>query len=469
MSAVDPELSRVSKLFLDRDQTNAADALVRRQQHPVTLLCGGDVAQSYTLQLAILTAANIATRCFPGAVRVAISPDLKSAPLLLWPSLKLNFAQSLAEITGARALTDLGGQVAVGRAVVFGNAPEAKGALRATFDGWTAKVGPALEMPRLLEREYCALAGILAASLAMSELFLSFAEMSIEAGRYTVALSLWRPDLDISDPAALGIPVQFLPRELWVLGLGHLGNAYLWSIAAMPYSEPSQTKFFLNDFDKIEAENVETGIIFDMGKLRCLKTRGCSEWLERRGFETRLVERPFDSAFRRRTDEPALALCGFDSNPARRDLATAQFLRVIESGLGGTASNFDTISLHTLPNPRTPAELWPDLSKEEERKRVEHHERIARENAAYSNLGRDECGRVELAGKSVAVPFVGTTAASLVVAEAIRLLHDGAAYTDIKLRLGSLDKRFVQTTDHYAAEDCAALKYCESAPSLIEE
>lgn len=460
MGAVDSQLSRISKLFVDRDQTNTADALARRQQHAVTLVCGGDVAQSYTLQLAVLTAASIATRCFPGAVRVALAPTLKAAPLLLWPSLNLTFSQALTEIAGPGAVIDLGGQAPARRAVLFGNAPEAKGALRATFDGWNASVGPAFETPRLPEREYCALAGILAAALAMSELFLSFAEISIEAGRRTVALSLWRPDLDIDDPAALGVPVQFLPREAWVLGLGHLGNAYLWAMATLPYAEPGLTKFVLNDFDTVEAENTETGIIFDMGMRRRLKTRGCGEWLERRGFQTRFIERPFDAAFRRRLDEPALALCGFDSNPARRDLATAQFLRVIESGLGGTASNFDTISLHTLPNPRAASELWPDLSEEEKRKRVAHEERIARENPAYRNLGGDECGRAELAGKSVAVPFVGTTAATLVVAEAIRLLHGGPAYTDIKIRLGSPDKRFAETTRLYRAEDCAGVTFC---------
>jgi len=40
-------------------------------------------------------------------------------------------------------------------------------------------------------------------------------------------------------------------------------------------------------------------------------------------------------------------------------------VRVVESGLGGTSDHFDTISLHTLPNPRPPKNLWPDLSPEE--------------------------------------------------------------------------------------------------------
>ena len=101
---------------------------------------------------------------------------------------------------------------------------------------------------------------------------------------------------------------------------------------------------------------------------RGLKTRVCGAWLEERGFHTRLVERRVDARFRRGDDEPGLALCGFDSNPARRGIASAEFLRVIESGLGGTADNFDTISLHTLPNARSAAELWPDASLDEQRR-----------------------------------------------------------------------------------------------------
>jgi hypothetical protein len=174
------------------------------------------------------------------------------------------------------------------------------------------------------------------------------------------------------------------------------------------------------------------------------------------------VERRFDSSFRCRADEPRLAFCGFDLNAARRDLATAEFLRVIESGLGGTPSNFDTISLHTLPNPRKPEELWPELTAEEEAKRVENQQRIANTNPAYSTLGGDECGRAELAGKSVAVPFVGAIAGTMVTAEIIRLLHGGPRYTDIKLTLGDPQRRSPQMVGTYGAKDFIGLKYCDA-------
>lgn len=466
MGAFDRELSRISKLFIDRDQASAEAALARRQDHAVTLCCGDDVGSSYTLQLAVLTAASIASRCFPDAVRLVASPALAKAPLLLWPWLNLAFRDAITEILGPDAWT-CGGEAQATHALMFGNAPAVKGALRVTFDGWIAKVGPARDTARLPEREYFCVVGILAASLALSELFLSFAEISVEATRRVVGMSLWRPDLEIGDADALGIPVEFLPRDLWVLGLGHLGNAYLWSLATLPYEDPKAVEFALFDFDKVEKDNVETGIILAMDFLRRFKTRACDAWLDRRGFRARLVERRFDATFRLQDNEPALALCGFDTNPARRDLPCAQFRRVIDGGLGGMANNFDTISFHTLPNPRTPDELWPDLSKEEEAKFAAHWERIAHENPGYQRLGIDDCGRRDLAGKSVAVPFVGTSAASLVVAEAIRQLHDGPAYLDIKLGLGNLGKRSTRRNGTYTAQDATGLTFVRADPRRI--
>ena len=74
-------------------------------------------------------------------------------------------------------------------------------------------------------------------------------------------------------------------------------------------------------------------------------------------------------------------------------------------------------------------------------------------------------GRIQLAGKSVAVPFVGTAAATLVVAEAIMILHGGPAITDIKLVLSALTGRFAGTTGNYGVHDLAGLNYGDARVS----
>ena len=231
-----------------------------------------------------------------------------------------------------------------------------------------------------------------------------------------------------------------------------------------PTSDANAARIFLNDFDSVEVENIETGLLFTQADLKRTKARTCAAWLEGRGFPTRLLERRFDSHFRCQHDEPRLALCGFDSNPPRRELASAEFAQVIESGLGGTSNNFDTLSLHVLPNPRCVHKLWPDLSEEEEKRREAYQDRMAQENEAYARSGLDECGRFEFAGKSIAVPFVGATAGCFVVAEALRLFHDGPAYTDIKLRLGTFEKHCLPRRCSYGPEDTSAH---ESTAALV--
>lgn len=460
------KLSRISKLLVDSDEVSVGEAQAMREQFAVTLRCGPDIGQSRTLQVAVLTAASIAIRCFPGAVKVVLDKAAAGSNVVLTPLIQGSFAAALAELVGLQNLRISNGSEVKGKVLLFGDVPPHPGAIRVTFDGWIAQVGPAATSGRLVERPYCALAGVLAGALALSEVFLSFAELNIAATRRTIGISLWRPELPHIHPAAQGPQVEVLPRDLWVLGLGHLGNAYLWSLAALPYAEPQAVEIYLNDFDKVEAENSETGVIFTPADEGHLKTRVCSRWLEARGFRTRLIERPFDSDFRRRRVapqiEPPMALCGFDSNPARRMLPDAYFARVIDSGLGGTKHNFETISFHTLPNARTAEELWPDLSAERHEAQRLEIERIAQENPGYEQLGEDVCGRAELAGKSVAVPFVGVTAATLVIAEAIRLLHNGPAYSDIKLSLSDLKNLSATAKGSYTVQDTAGISFCEA-------
>lgn len=460
MGTLDPQLSRISKLFTDRDQVDPEAVLLRRKGHVVTLICGEDVAASRTLQLAVLTAARIAKRCFPGAVFAVVPATLSALPSRIWAQGKLTFGQTLASILGTNVVLAAPGTVN-GSALIFGDAAAPAHALRATFDGWIACVGPAHSTPRMAERDYCSLAGILCAALALSETFMAFADISLQAGRRTVARSLWRPDLEAFDPAALGPAVAFLPREAWILGLGHLGNAYLWALATLPYPIPRHVRFFLNDFDKIEYTNLETGVLFESGDQGCLKTRVLDRWLKSYNFDTLLLERRFDEHFRLQREEPRLAFCGFDTNAARRNLATAGFGRVVESGLGGSASNFDTIRLNSFPNTRSALELWPDLDPIEAEKESQRQQKLARENAGYALLADEECGRIELAGKSIAVPFVGVAAGALVVAEVLRLLHGGPAYVQLKLRLATPESCACSHVGDYAPEYCAGIPFVQ--------
>lgn len=456
-----PSLSRISKLWTDRDQTRPDEALALRRAHQVVLLCGADIGASRTLQLAALTAARIAKRCFPGAVRAVVPRTAYDAACLIEEG--RSFGEALAGILSASMMAQTSEGIH-GRSIVFGDVTDAPGnALRATFDGWIGAAGPVRSLARMAEREYCSLAGLLCAAFAVSEIFMALAGISLGAGRRTIGLSLWRPDLAIGDPAALGPKVEFLPREAWLLGLGHLGNAYLWALATLPYPVPADVRFYLLDFDKVEDTNLETGVLFEPGDEEGLKTRVIDRWLMQRGFDTRLVERRFDEHFRMQGNEARLAFCGFDNNAARRHLAGAGFGHVVENGLGGKVENFDTISLHTFPQARSADDLWPDPDPADIAKEERQNERIARENGAYANLDDDICGKVRLAGKSIAVPFVGVTAAALVVAEALRLFHEnGPWFGQVKFRLGTAGACAATYLGEYPPERMAGIPYVKA-------
>src|ERR1700733_5384871 len=91
-------ISRISKVLVDRDQLTTDAVLARRKLYKVALRCGPDVARSRALQLAVLTAANIANRCFPGAVKIVLEPSLQTAGLLLWASIEQTFGQTLIDL-----------------------------------------------------------------------------------------------------------------------------------------------------------------------------------------------------------------------------------------------------------------------------------------------------------------------------------------------------------------------------------
>jgi hypothetical protein len=430
-------LSRIDKLFMDSSATLPGVSRSLRAKRGLYLRAGEDVRNSYGLQLALLTAVNLGVKCFAGEAMVNASADLCRAPCLV---------PVVRAATMGDAIVELGGKLSVcnnlpqqGRYLILGDVENDGNAVRVTYDGWRIAVGPASEVPRMAERPYCALASIAAAAIAVGEVFADFAGISITATRRVVTLSLWRPDLPSDHPDGAGEQILELPLTLGIFGLGHLGQAYLWGLSSLRYPSPNNTTFLLCDDDVVEEANVETGALLKSADVALPKTRVAAKWLEERGFSTKLLERKVDSCFRRTAEEPVIALSGFDNNNPRQWLSMAGFTMIFDSGLGGEAHNFDTIAFHAWPNPRSASDIWPlesdeELSARESRKRK--REKTAN-NEAYQALGGNECGRLLIAGKSVAVPFVGAMASCIVLAELLKTVNGGPIFSDLKLRVCS--------------------------------
>jgi hypothetical protein len=281
-----------------------------------------------------------------------------------------------------------------------------------------------------------ALAPMLAAALAVNEAFLFASGQSAVAGRRTIGLSVWNPTASC-DWLAAGDepPLTLLPTNLWLIGLGHLGQAYLWALGLLPFANPEEVRLVLQDVDIITPSTESTSILTDASMVKHKKTRAMATWAEHRGFTTAIHERLFDASFRRQEDEPAVALCGLDNGLGRQALDQVGFDFVVEAGLGRGHRDFRAVRLHTLPGSRPAAQIW----------RSERDDEQVSDRPAYEHMLKrgelDRCGVTLLAGKAVGAPFVGATAATLAIAEILRLLHGGPVHELIDLDLKSPEYR----------------------------
>lgn len=406
-------LHRGAKIFMDSGTADTHEqAMATLMSFRLVCLVGPEIAYSPALQVALLTAVNLANRSFLGGVTVhgvdTAVPNRTHLP----------GGEILAEaITfwGGR-LTDT--QPASAPTLVFGSAStEANSpqALRVTFDGWRAAVAPMRASFRLGERNTITTAGIVAASLGVSEAFQHLCGKA-EAMRQTVALSLWEPDVrDIAAAAEPEVANTLLPQKAWLLGLGHLGQAYLWTLLALPYAAPEKVTFVLHDFDKATQANLSTSMLTTGRDIGVRKTRFLAELTQARGYQSVIQERPFDERLRVGPDDPPLLLSGVDSAHVRRQIGGAGFREIIEAGIGN-ADDYLDFQIHSFPAARSPEETWKNV----------HHTSRSDELLllpAYKKMQENsdnQCGLVQIMDVSVGAPFVGAFVSGLVIAEAIR-------------------------------------------------
>lgn len=318
--------------------------------------------------------------------------------------------------------------------------------VRAIAQGWRGGIVPGHMDFAATKVPANPLAGMLAAGLAVNEAFRHVSGTKA-AGRTSVGLSLWRPGaaVDWLAPDASEPDLTFLPSRLWLIGLGHLGQAYLWGLGLLPYTSPGEVDLVLQDVDEITDSSESTSILTDAAMTGAKKTRAMAAWAERRGFRATIQERMFAADFRRQAQEPAIALCGLDNAVGRRALDQVGFDMIVEAGLGRGHRDFRTMRLHTLPGSRPAAEMWKGVAIAETVEDRPAYEKLMAEGVL------DRCGMTLLAGKAVGAPFVGAVAGALALSEVLRMLHGGPVHSLIDLDLLSVAHRtVVQTGNSFA-------------------
>lgn len=426
-------LHRLIKESLDSGAASSlAEATAMFRGYHLGFVIGDDQARDPCHQAALLTGVVLARRVFLGGVFVL--GDLE-VPLMSQMQLGATLREAVATLGG------IAGDIPPGSPLIsIGGEPSQRKEgfhVRTEYAGWRCGIVPAHERIRLCGRRAIPLGPMLAAALAVNEAFLFTRGGGDAIGYRPIGLSLWQlsPDVDWLSDSSDGPELLYLPSRLWLIGLGHLGQAYLWGLGLLPYPEPSRLSLVLQDIDVISPSTESTSILSDANLIGQKKTRAMAAWAERRGFTTVIYERLFSADFHRQPDEPAIALCGLDNALGRQALDQVGFDLVVEAGLGQDHRNFRTMRLHTLPGSRAAADIW--------RTKVNNDEVVSR--PAYQKMLRegdlDQCGITLLAGKAVGAPFVGAIAASIALSELLRLLHGGPLHLLVDLDLEAIEHR----------------------------
>lgn len=427
-------MHRLAKMALDAGEVaSPEEAVALFSRYRLRIHLGYGWANTLAGQACFLTALNTAVRAFLGGVEVYGDLNLPLGVPLYQGRSALEIAEELGALVVTNNITEL-------PTLVLGAAPGVSlpaFCIQLSWDHWRFQIAPVDSSEALMCADDNPLAGIGAAALGVNEAFMHVRGDLVEAGHRSVGMSLWNP-LAVSnwrDDAHKGPELAYLPKSLWLVGLGHLGQAYAWALGMLPYSIHSRPHIVLQDFDKAAKSNLSTCLLLWAADLLKSKVRAVADRLEAAGFTTALVERRFGAGHRVMVDEPATALCGVDNVAARRDLDTAEFALVVETGLGSGYRDFRNIRLHTFPGPRLPSQIWTAESTAQAATEL---------NDTYKKLAderKDICGMTLLASRAVATPFVGALAAALALAEVMRPLHGGVVHAALDAQMKSLRHR----------------------------
>lgn len=435
-------LNRLALGIIEKNKCTYQDALKILGSLKLHVKCGEAIRKSVSLQAALLTIVNTGKRAFLGGVNVAMPNGVDFA--IQWPfSANLN-----------KAVTELGGiivsETEIGKSFSIhlglpGSIDE--NSIEVLCNGWTGGISSGIDKINVNQDVDFALGGILGGAIAVSAVFMKQTNINPSSCDQSAGVSLWRPDLSWTSEEAQGPKLKYLPKRVWLLGLGHLGQAYAWTLSLLPYAKPEDFNPLLQDFDRITDGNYSAGLLTDKQNTTPRKTRHCANWLETFGFTVTITERKYDSKTIRTDEEPYLALCGFDNAKSRLPLEGSGFDLVVESAIGSGVSDFDSIITHTFPGAnKKPSDIW---GNDTENKISE-----VLIDAMQKEVKKEECGvlATNLASKAMSASFVGAVASALVISEVLRALHGGVRFESIVVRLRSLNNIRTSILGDYSAE-----------------
>jgi hypothetical protein len=410
------EDDRLAHLLMRGDGHAGYDEARRRLDRAALVLTADAAAVLPCGQAALLTAAECGVRMFSG--RVYLGSDFGDATavgqLCRWP------IRRHLELAGCRPTN--APEHAITLHVGADRRRMQHGAMCWT-DGWAGLVG--IEAPAGPPSGGNEISGVLSGAMGIGEVFRSAVLGDKLACRRTSRMSALSPGReDIDD-----INLAYLPAAFWMLRIGNLGQAALWTIGLLPYSDPGLVSLFLQDADKSELSNLAVQVLTKPSWIGRKKARSAASWAEVRGFGTTIIENKLVEGTKRSADEPGLALVGVDNLAARRAAAGSTFDLVLDAGLGATPSEIFDIRIHGFPGARSPEQAWPEPDLQPEIPLDASLQELV-------DAGRiDRCGALTIAGRSLGVPSTAVAAAAIQVAQACRAVRDGGFFDLVDVTL----------------------------------
>lgn len=416
--ALTRQISRIAKLLVDAEGISFTDAERRLRTMTLEIRVVGE-HDTPAAHAAILTALAVGRRSFVGGVRIV---GARQAPLRspLFPGMSLE--EALASIGTSTFYGPASARIHIGRDYEPGD-------VCAWWNGWQA--GVRADDVNLPGRSDNPLAGVAAGAMAVGAAF-----------QRLRGITTMPADIDMWPGSAT--PPEFgdvyLPSALWLMGLGNLGQAFLWNLAALPYAPDRRPTLFLQDYDRVSEENWGTSILVPDDFTDVLKSRMAEQWADARGFRVQRLDRALRADLRVDDDEPRLALCGFDKVAPRRHLADTGFHAIVDVGLGRTATDFDRFRVNVFDCDRRIDQHFAGLSDP-----VVTAD--APDSPAYAQLEAEigRCGAAEIGNASVAVPYVSAVAAAVAVSRAIAVASGQPCVVGEVQRLSASSRRAVPT------------------------
>jgi hypothetical protein len=405
------------------EQLKAAGSWLGRRT--IHLEVGADACEDEFAQAAAFTIVTLARRAsIPVSVSLAHS-ESRTLTRVFHDELFVGTLERL----GAVSHDPIEGSVILGIGTVTAgvSAPEELPRLQITWDGWVGAVRPLGD--RLAERPGCILAAVAAAALAVSEVFQHLLG-HLDAGWRPVTVSLWEPT-SVEPARAVGPVLARLPDQWFIVGLGHLGQAYAWCVALLPYAR-GEGEVWLSDDDVATEANISTGVITrhkDITDPPQRKTRLVDAFVSSAGRTTRMIECRLPSSYRWEPTHPDVALIGVDNLGQRLRLSEIGWPLCIDAGLGSGPTSFASMSLHIFPGTISSRRVAAWQANGNDLPDVPPAIR------SLANSGLDTCGLVTLAGQAVGAAFVGMIAACFAVTEPIRRLHGSPGLNGLGLSL----------------------------------